>query len=55
MVFEELLELTYSKAAANAAAVFPIPVGALARCAPPRDRVSRHAEIISVCPSLGVG
>ena len=48
-------ELANSRAAANAAAVLPIPVGALARCAPPFCNVSRQDEIISVCPSLGLG
>ena len=55
IVFRSDDDSTNSSAAASAAAVFPIPVGALARCAPPLESVSRQAEIISNCPSLGVG
>ena len=55
IVFRSGLEDANSNAAASAAAVLPIPVGALARCAPPLASVSKHAAIISGCPSLGVG
>ena len=47
MVLRSPEELAISRAAASAAAVFPIPVGALARCAAPFCKVSIHAAIIS--------
>ena len=46
MVFLSSQDFAYSIAAAKAAAVFPTPVGALARCAPPglEGHQSQHQE-----------